>query len=554
MEKTVATWLNKDSRTFLSRGYLKDGQSAEDRIREIALTAGKRLGDREFADKFEEYMLRGWFSLASPVWSNYGTPNGLPISCNGSFIADDMAEILRKTAEIGMMSKHGAGTSAYLGALRPRNSTISSGGHADGPVHFAELIQTTVNVISQSNVRRGNAAVYIDIEHPDAKEWLTIRDEGHPVQKLSFGIVISDKWMEEMIDGDKDKRKLWTKIIQKRFETGYPYIIFSDAMNRGRPKWYKDLKKRIYASNLCTEIALPSSPTESFVCCLSSLNLLHWDEWKDTDAPKVLTYFLDTVMSEYIDKIRSDPNRYMFMEDAARFAENHRAIGIGVLGWHSYLQSNMIPFESIEAKKINIEVWKTIKEKTHEASRELAETFGEPEMLKGYGIRNATTMAVAPTTSSSFILGQVSPSVEPENSNYYIKDLAKGKFTYRNPFLKKLLKDKGLDNPSTWESILVHGGSVQHLDFLDDTEKAVFKTFGEIPQIEIITQAAQRQKYIDQAQSINLKIHPDSPVKDVNMIMIEAWKLGLKSLYYQRSTNPAQEYARSLLSCVACEA
>ena len=552
MAKTTAVWLNKDSRTFLSRGYLRDGQSAEERIREIAEAAERILGFPDFADQLEHYILKGWVSLSSPVWSNFGHGTDLPISCNGSYIDDTTSEILRKNAEIGMMTKYGAGTSAYLGALRGRGAPIAggTGGKSEGAVHFAELTQTMVNIISQSNVRRGNCAIYLPIEHPDIKEYLNIRDEGNSIQKLSFGVTITDEWMESMIDGDKDKRKTWTRIIQKRFETGYPYIVFIDAMNRGRPTWYKKLDMKIYASNLCTEIALPSSPTESFVCCLSSVNLLHYDEWKDTDLIRAVTFLLDAVMSEYVTKTEGVP----FMEDARRFAERHRAIGVGTLGWHSYLQSKMIAFESVEAKRLNVEIHKQIMLQTAAASRELAELLGEPEVLKGTGMRNATTMAIAPTTSSSFILGQVSPSIEPEDSNYYVKDLAKGKFTYRNPFLKKLLKEKEHDDPDTWSSILVAGGSVQHLDFLDEHEKNVFKTFGEIPQIEIIMQASQRQRYIDQAQSINLKIHPDAPVKDVNLLMIEAWKLGVKSLYYQRSTNPAQEFARSLLSCVACEA
>lgn len=550
MTKTVATWLNKDSRNFLAKGYLREGQTAEERIREIAEAAERILGIPGFADQWEDDILRGWASLASPIWSNFGHGHNLPISCNGSYIPDDTAGILRKNAEIGMMSKYGAGTSAYYGELRERGAVISKGGVSNGPVHFMEGTQTWVNIISQANVRRGNCAVYLPVEHPDIKEFLQIRDEGHAIQHLSFGVTITDDWMEDMIAGDTAKRKIWTSIIKKRFETGYPYIVFIDNMNNGRPQWYKDQDYKIYASNLCTEIALPSSPTESFVCDLLSLNLLHYEEWKDTDFPKRATYFLDAVMSEYIDKTEG----IEFMEDARRFAIRHRALGVGVLGWHSYLQSKMIPFDSVEAKRLNKEIWKLISEKTYEASREMAKLYGEPEVLKGYGMRNTTLMAVAPTTSSSFILGQVSPSVEPENSNYYIKDLAKGKFTYKNPYLKALLKQKGRDDAETWREILLAGGSVQKLDFLTDHEKDVFKTFGEISQIEIIMQAADRQVYIDQAQSLNIMIHPDAPVKDVNLLMIEAWKLGVKSLYYQRSTNPAQEFARELLSCVACEA
>lgn len=543
-------WLNKDSRTYLSRGYLKEDQTAEDRIREISEAAESYLGIKGFAEEFEDYMLRGWISLSSPVWANFGAGRGLPIACNGSYIDDNMDSILGKTAEIGKMTQLGAGTSAYYGALRPRGSIISSGGNADGPVHYMDLVATTSNVVSQSSVRRGHCAFYLPIEHPDIKEFLTIREEGHSIQNMSIGVTISDAWMEAMIEGDKEKRKLWSRIIQKRFESGYPYLFFTDTVNRGAPDVYKDKGMKIYASNMCVEIALPSSADESFVCCLASLNLLHYDDWKDTGVARALTRFLDAVMSEYIVKTEGVP----FMQDARKFAIRHRAIGVGVLGWHSYLQSKMIPFESQEAKDLNVSIHKDIFEKCFAASEELAEILGEPELLKGYGRRNTTVMAIAPTTSSSFILGQVSPSIEPLNSNYFTKDLQKGKFGYKNPHLKELLKTYHKDTKEVWDDILIRGGSVQHLDFLSDAEKAVFKTFGEIAQIEIIIQAAARQKYLDQGQSLNLMIHPDAPLKDVNLIMIEAWKQGVKTLYYQRSTNPSQELARELLSCKSCEA
>lgn len=543
-------WLNKDSRTYLGRGYLKENQTAEERIREIAEAAEKLLGIAGFADEFEDYMMRGWISLSSPVWANFGAGRGLPIACNGSFVEDNMDSILGKTAEIGKMTQLGAGTSAYFGDLRSRGSAISSGGSADGPIHYMELVSTTTNVVSQSNVRRGHCAVYLPVEHPDIKEFLNVREEGHPIQNLSLGVCISDAWIEEMIAGDKDKRKLWARIIQKRFESGYPYIFFTDNVNRGAPEVYREKNMKIWASNMCVEIALPSSGDESFVCCLASLNLLHYDEWKDTGVARALTMFLDAVMEEYIQKTEGVP----FMQDARRFAMRHRAIGVGVLGWHSYLQSKMVAFESFEAKQLNIDIHKHIFEQCFAASEELAKLLGEPEVLKGYGRRNTTLMAIAPTTSSSFILGQVSPSIEPLNSNYFTKDLQKGKFGYKNPFLKEVLAKKGMDTKETWESILVSGGSVQHLDFLSAEEKSVFKTFGEIPQIEIIAQAADRQKYLDQGQSLNLMIHPEAPLADVNKLMIEAWKRGVKTLYYQRSTNPSQELARELLSCKSCEA
>jgi len=352
-----------------------------------------------------------------------------------------------------------------------------------------------------------------------------------------------------LMEGDRKKRTIWASIIKKRFETGYPYLFFTDTANKRAPKAYKDKKLKISASNLCSEIFLHSSEEESFVCCLSSLNLVKWNEIKETDAIETLTYFLDAVMEEYVQKTEGIP----FMEASHNFAKKQRALGLGVLGWHSFLQEEMIGFESMEAKFLNTEIHKTIKQKSQKATEELAVLLGEPEHLKGYGKRNMTTMAIAPTTSSSFILGQVSPSIEPLNSNYFTKDLAKGKFTYKNPYLEKLLEEKKKNTQTTWKSILQKGGSVQHLDFLSDQEKDVFKTFGEISQKEIVIQASQRQKYIDQGQSLNLMIAPKCPPKQVSELLIFGWEQGIKSFYYQRSANPSQELARSILNCSSCE-
>jgi ribonucleoside-diphosphate reductase alpha chain len=543
-------WLNDDSRAFLSRGYLKPGQSAEERITEIAERAGSILGLSWFAEKFERYMHAGYISLSSPVWSNFGSPNALPISCNNSYFEDSIESILSKTAEIGMQTKLGAGTSAYLGALRPRGSDIRGGGSSFGPVHFAELLETTTNVVSQGSVRRGSCAVYLPIEHDDINEFLDMREEGSVIQHLSMGVTVGDKFMEKVREGDPAARTLWLRVLKKRFESGYPYIFFTDTVNRGAPQPYIDNGMTIWSSNLCSEIALASSADESFVCNLASVNDLHWDEWKDTDLAEIMVLFLDAVMSEYIEKTKDIP----LMATAHRFAKNQRALGIGRLGWHSYLQSKMIPFEGMQAKLINVQIQQHLDEETMKASQWMASVYGEPELLRGYGYRHITRLAIAPTTSSSFILGQVSPSTEPLDSNYFVKDLQKGKFTYRNPYLEVLLEQLGRNDDATWKSILMTGGSVQHLDFLTQEQKDVFKTFGEISQNEIIVQAAGRQKFLDQSQSLNLKIHPDTPLKDVNALMFTAWELGVKTLYYQRSTNPAQEYVRNLLSCVSCEA
>jgi ribonucleoside-diphosphate reductase alpha chain len=543
-------WLNKDSRKFLQRGYLLEDETAEQRINDIAKTAEKILGQKGFAKKFEDYMHRGFYSLASPIWSNFGRKRGLPISCFGSFVPDTMEGIMEKVSEVAVMTKHGGGTSAYFGELRNRGANISSGGESTGSVHFMELFDKLMNVVSQGNVRRGSFASYLPIDHGDIEEFLKIKSEGNEIQDLSIGVTISDEWMKSMVDGDKEKRRIWGLVLKKRFESGYPYLFFTDNVNKQAPQVYKDKKLKINHSNLCSEIMLPNSEDESFVCDLSSMNLERWEDWKDTDAVETMVFFLDAVMTEFITKTEG----VKFMEAPRKFAVRHRALGLGVLGWHSLLQSQMVPFESMEAKILNNTIWKTIRQKADKASAELATLFGEPEVLNGYGRRNTTTLAVAPTTSSSFILGQVSPSIEPLNSNYYVKDLAKGKFSYKNPYLKKLLKEKNQNTDEIWKSILINSGSVQHLDFLSENEKDTFKTFEETSQREIIIQAASRQKHIDQGQSLNLMIPAGTPPKLVNELIIFAWEQGIKSLYYQRSTNPAQTLARSIMSCKSCEA
>jgi len=494
-------------------------------------------------------MSRGFYSLSSPIWSNFGRDRGLPISCFGSYIPDDMEKILYKVSEVGTMSKVGGGTSAYFGEVRKRGAPISDGGSATGVHHQLTVFNSLISYVSQSNVRRGSFAAYLPIDHGDIEEFLEIKSTGNSIQDVSFGVCVTDEWLADMKAGDKHKRKIWGKVIQKRFETGYPYVFFTDNANNQAPQVYKDKGLKINASNLCSEIFLSNSADESFVCDLSSINLEKWDEIKETDAVQTLIYFLDAVMTEFINKTEG----VLFMEAPHKFAVNQRALGLGVLGWHSYLQSKDIEFESMAAKLENVQIFSTIRSECDKATESLASLFGEPPLLKGYGRRNTTTMAVAPTTSSSFILGQVSPSIEPLNSNYFVKDLAKGKFTFRSPHLAKLLKSKDKDTNDVWMSILSRGGSVQHLEFLTQHEKNVFKTFSEITQKEIIIQAAQRQKYIDQGQSLNLMIPPSTKAKDVNELMLFAHEMGIKSLYYQRSANPAQELARSILNCSSCE-
>ncbi len=552
-------WLNDYSKAFLRKGYIGKNDSPEDRIRFIADTAEAILKKPGFADKFYEYMSQGYYSLSSPIWSNFGLKKGLPISCFGSYISDDMAGILFTQAEVGMMTKYGGGTSGYFGDLRPRGSSITDNGVSSGSVHFMKLFESLVNVISQGSVRRGHFSPYLPVDHADIDEFLDMGTEGNPIQELTYAVTVPDAWMEGMIAGDEDKRRIWAKIIQRRVEIGYPYILFSDTANNNTVDVYKDKKARIYASNLCSEILLPSNKEWSFVCDLSSMNLLHFDAWKDTDAVETMVYFLDAVMTDFINKLEElrdsskyeDRQAFLFMERSYNFALANRAIGLGVLGWHSMLQSKMIPLESDEAAELNITIFKTIKEQSYAASAKLAEDYGEPSFLKGYKRRNTTLCAVAPTTSSAFILGQVSQSIEPCWSNCYVKDIDKMKVTITNPFLKKLLESKEKDTKEVWNTIRNNDGSVQHLDFLSEKEKSIFKTFAEINQMTVITQAAARQKYIDQGQSLNIMVSPSTTTKEINNLYIQAWKLGIKTLYYQHSMNAAQQLGRAKLSVEA---
>jgi ribonucleoside-diphosphate reductase alpha chain len=559
-DKPEIKWLTENSRKFLESGYLTGDTTPEERILEIAQNAEKILGIEGYADKFYKYMSEGFYSLASPVWSNFGKKRGLPISCFGSCIADDMGDILFTQSEVGMMSKLGGGTSGYFGKIRHRGAEVKNNGTSSGSVHIMQLFEKMVDIVSQGSVRRGRFAPYLPIDHKDINEFLEIGTEGNPIQELTHGVTVGDQWMQEMIDGDVEKRTIWAKVIQRRGEIGYPYIFFRDNANNGTVDVYKDKNLEIYGSNLCTEIMLPSNENWSFVCCLSSVNLLHYDKWKDTDAIETLTYFLDAVMEEFITKLevyknssdRDDILTFKFMEKAYNFAKDNRALGLGALGWHSLLQSKMLPFDSEEAFKLNSEIFKTIKIKSYKASEELAKLFGEPSVLKGYGRRNTTLNAIAPTTSSAFILGQVSQGIEPIWSNSYVKDIAKIKTTIKNPFLVSLLEEKGQNTSEVWRSIRDFDGSVQHLEFLSELEKDVFKTYPEIDQTTIVYQAANRQNHIDQGQSVNVMVHPDMPIKDVNNIYVTAWKLGVKSMYYQHSMNAAQKFKQKK-SCTSCE-
>lgn len=548
-------WLNEESEQVLNRGYLLKGETIEGAIDRITEAACKRLFKPELKEDFKELIERGWMSLSSPIWANMGTKRGLPISCFNVHVPDSIEQITHKVGEVIMQTKIGGGTSGYFGELRGRGAAITDNGKSSGAVSFMKLFDTTMDVVSQGGVRRGAFAAYLDIDHGDIGEFLQIKDIGSPIQNLFTGVCIPDYWMQEMIDGDDDKREIWAKVLESRQQKGLPYLFFTDNVNRNKPQIYKDLNLQINASNLCSEIALPSTEKESFVCCLASMNLELYDEWKDTNAVKLAIYFLDAVMSEFIAKTEDNH----FLQAAHNFAKRHRALGLGVMGWHSYLQSKGIPFEGIMSRSLTGIIFKQLEAQSKQASKELADIYGSaPIFLEGEQhkevFRNTTTMAIAPTTSSSAILGQVSPGIEPYSSNYFKAGLAKGNFIRKNKYLQELLKTKNQDTEEVWREIMLKGGSVQSLECLTQEEKEVFKTFKEISQYEIISQAALRQRYIDQSQSLNVNIPSEIPIKDVNKLFIEAWRQGVKTLYYQRSSSVAKEQLTNIVSCTSCEA
>ena len=548
-------WLTDESKQMLERGYLLPNQTVDEKLNSICKYAASFYKDEEgLKEKFLELFERGWCSLSSPIWANFGEDRGLPISCFNTYIPDSMDGIYGALHEVAMETKLGGGTSGYF-KLRSIGSPIKGGGVSSGLMSFVELFDTTTKVVSQAGVRRGAFAAYVDIEHTEIEKFLTVKDKQSSLQSINTGICVSDEWMKLMEDGDKEKREIWAKILKSRREKGIPYLFFSDTVNKNKPQIYKDTNSIINASNLCNEIYLPTSETESFVCCLLSMNLFTYDEWENTDAVKLAVMFLDAVMSDFIKKVKDIPSMYK----TYNFAKRHRALGLGVMGWHSLLQQKMIPFESFEAQQLNTSIFKYLKENSYKASIEIGDKYGYAPIFDEVETsdikrRNTTLLALAPTTSSSSILGQVSPSVEPYASNYFVVGLAKGSFTRKNLQLENLLINKNKNTEDVWKSIIQNQGSVQHLDFLTDREKEVFKTFQEISPFTIIQQASARQYFIDQGQSINLKIPNAMSIRDVNKVHMEAWKLGLKGLYYQRGTSVAKEAVLSMMECKSCEA
>jgi ribonucleoside-diphosphate reductase alpha chain len=562
----------------ISKGYLLPGETPRDAYRRAANAAAKRLYKPELAEKFFDYIWNNWLGLATPVLANMGTDRGLPISCFGIDVADSIHDIGSKNLEMMMLAKHGGGVGIGVNMLRPSGSPISnSNGTTDGVVPFCKIYDSTILATSQGNVRRGAASVNLNIEHGDFWDWIEIREPKGDVNRQSLNlhqcVVVSDKFMRRLEEGDDEARKRWSKVIQKRKATGEPYIMYRGNVNKQNPEPYKHNGLKVYMTNICSEITLHTDESHSFVCCLSSLNLAKYDEWKDTDLVYYSTLFLDGVLEEFIQKAKNMKG----FENSVRSAEKGRALGLGVLGWHTYLQQRGVPFEGLQAQLETRKIFSHIKMESDRASRDMARIYGEPLWCRGFGVRNTHLRAIAPTVSNSKLSGNVSAGIEPWAANVFTEQSAKGTFIRKNPTLERLLKKIGANTKEVWDQILADGGSVQeiaplepwfyqrgklvHQDELDSMidsvpVKDVFKTFKEINQLDLVIQAGLRQQYIDQAVSLNLAFPSEATPKWINQVHMEAWRQGVKTLYYMRTESVLRgDIASKAMNpdCLSCD-
>lgn len=549
-------WMQEEGFQTLASGYCLPKETPRGMYRRVAQAASRYYKDsHSWEQKFFDVMWANWLCPASPVLSNMGTNRGLPISCNTIHVDDSVESIFQKNFELAMLSKNGAGVGIYLGDVRGRGTPIKGNGVSEGVIPWSKVYDTTTVSVSQGSTRRGASAAYLPIEHVDVEEFINIRrptgDVNRRCLNLNHGLTISDAWMKALIGGDQAKRAVWAEILKARVETGEPYLMFVDNANAANPKCYTDNGLSVKSSNICTEIMLHTDPHHSFVCCLSSLNLLRWDEWKESDLPNVAARFLDAVLEEYILKTEGMPG----LEASRASAIKGRAIGIGVLGWHSLLQSKRFPFDSFDAMQLNAQVFKTIRTKAEEETATMAEELGEPLWCKGHKRRNTHLLAIAPTVSNSAISGGNSAGIEPLAANVYTIKSSKGSFIRRNPILDQLLTARGESSSDTWRSINQNAGSVQHLKILSAEEKEVFLTAREINQHVIVKQAAARQRWVDQGQSLNLFFGSNSDPKYIHEVHLAAWEQGLKSLYYLRTEGVLRGdlASRSKDECKACE-
>jgi ribonucleoside-diphosphate reductase alpha chain len=555
----------------ISGGYLYQGESPKEAYWRVANAVAKRLYKPEMAEKFFQYIWDGWLCLASPVLSNTGTDRGLPISCFGIDVADSIQDIGQKNLEMMLLAKHGGGVGVGVNMIRPAGAKITGNGTSDGVVPFCKIYDSTILATNQGSVRRGAASVNINIDHPDFEEWLEIREPKGDVNRQSLNLhqcaVVGDKFMRRLESGDEDARRKWGKLLQKRKATGEPYILFKGNTNKVNPEAYKSNGLKVHMTNICSEITLHTDESHSFVCCLSSVNLDKYDEWKNTNLIYDAVWFLDGVLEEFIQRAKNMKG----FENSVRSAEKGRALGLGVLGWHSLLQKNGIAFESLLAQFKTREIFSKIKIETERASRNLAEVYGEPLWCAGTGMRNTHLRSIAPTVSNSKLSGNVSAGIEPWAANVFTEQSAKGTFIRKNKELKKVLRKIGIDNKETWDKILEDGGSVQGIKQLDgwfydhtgrlnqqegESIKNVFKTFKEINQLELINQAGIRQDYIDQSVSLNLAFPSVATPKWINKVHLEAWKRGVKTLYYMRTESVLRgDIAANAMNpdCISCD-
>jgi len=568
----------------VSKGYLLKGETPKDAYWRVASTVAKRVQKPELASKFFDYMWRGWLNLATPVFSNTGTERGLPISCFGIDVADSVYDIGAKVSEMMLLAKHGGGVGIGVNQIRPAGTKISQNGTSDGIVPFIKVYDSAILATSQGNVRRGAASVNIDIEHGDFWDWLEIREPKGDVNRQCLNIhqcaIVSDAFMQKLEQGDKEARKRWAALLRKRRATGEPYIMYKGNVNRASPDAYKKNGLKVYMTNICSEITLHTDESHSFVCCLSSVNLAKYDEWKDTDLIYTATWFLDGVLSEFIQKAK-----YMAgFQHAVRSAEKGRALGLGVLGWHTYLQERNIPFDSLMAQFETRKIFSQIKTESEKASRDMAKEFGEPLWCVGTGFRNTHLRAIAPTVSNSKLSGNVSAGIEPWAANVFTEQTAKGTFIRKNPTLESTLESIGMNTPDVWDQILRDGGSVQGMDWMDSwyvqtgtktdpisqeaydsigsmekdqyvALKDVYRTFKEINQLELVKQAGVRQQYVDQAVSLNLAFPLEAEPKFISQVHLEAYNQGIKTLYYMRTESVLRGdiAAKAMVDCLSCD-
>ena len=558
-------WADADVyKKTITGGYLYNGETPKEAYERVATTVARRLKKPEMADTFFDYIWKGWLCLASPVLSNTGTERGLPISCFGIDVADSILDIGQKNLEMMLLAKHGGGVGVGLNMIRPSGADITMNGTSDGVVPFCKIYDSTILATNQGAVRRGAASVNLNIDHKDWEDWLEIREPKGDVNRQSLNLhqctIIGDKFMRKLRDGDKVARRKWGKLLQKRKATGEPYIMYKGNVNKNNPSAYKDNALKVFMTNICSEIVLHTDENHSFVCCLSSLNLAKYHEWKDSNLIYDSIWFLDGVLEEFIQKAK---NRRGF-ENAVRSAEKGRALGLGVLGWHTYLQQKGLPFEGLLAQYETRRIFSQIKIESERASMALADTYGEPLWCVGSGFRNTHLRAIAPTVSNSKLAGNISPGIEPWAANVFTDQSAKGTFIRKNPTLVDILEKHKLNTEKIWDQILADGGSIQGIKQLEKITlgdhdipiKEVFKTFKEINQLELVNQAGIRQQYIDQAVSLNLAFPSQADPKWINKVHLEAWKKGIKTLYYMRTESVLRgDIAEQAMSedCMSCD-